>query len=136
MKGILVDTHIALWSVYDSKRLSTRSVEVLSDPSTDKFLSHISVWEVAIKHQAHPDKMEVSPAEFAETARKAGYSLTPAPLEAILRTESLPYASELTAGHKDPFDRLLLCHAQAEGLSFLTHDESLAGYKLPFLIVA
>lgn len=135
MRKILVDTHIALWSLYDTKRLSARAIEELTDPASEKFISHVSVWEVAIKHQAHPEKMDVTPAEFVQTAREAGYMLLPVALGAILGTEALPYGIGQTAGHKDPFDRLLICQAQSEGMAFITHDASLSGYGMPFLEV-
>ena len=130
MRKILVDTHIALWSLYDAGRLSTKAIGELSDPLSEKFLSHVSVWEVAIKHQAHPEKMDVTPTEFAQTAQEAGYTLLPISLGAICGTETLPYGIGQTAGHKDPFDRLLICHAQSENMAFMTHDANLAGYRL------
>ena len=135
MSRVLVDTHIALWSLYDVGRLGQRAREELSDPMSEKFLSHVSVWEVAIKHQAHPEKMGVTPAEFAQLAQEAGYTLLPVALGAILGTETLPYGVEQTACHKDPFDRLLICQAQLEGMAFLTHDDSLSGYGMPFVEV-
>lgn len=135
MRKVLVDTHIALWSLYDAKRLSERATEELSNPMSEKFLSHVSLWEVAIKHQAHPEKMGVTPAEFAQTAQEAGYTLLPISLSAIFKTEALPYGIEQTLGHKDPFDRLLICQAQSEGMGFITHDASLSGYGMPFLEV-
>jgi PIN domain nuclease of toxin-antitoxin system len=36
---------------------------------------------------------------------------------------------ELPQIHKDPFDRLLLAQARAEGISLLTSDESLSRYS-------
>ena len=135
MRKVLVDTHIALWSLYDAEHLSERAVEELTDPMSEKFLSHVSIWEVAIKHQAHPEKMGVTPAEFAQTAQEAGYTLLPAALSAAFGTEALPYGIEQTAGHKDPFDRLLICQAQSEGMGFITHDARLSGYGMPFLEV-
>ena len=135
MRKVLVDTHIALWSLFDTGCLSAKAKKELTDPLSEKFLSYLSVWEVAIKHQAHPEKMGVTPAEFAQMAQEAGYTLLPVALGAILGTEALPYGVEQTTGHKDPFDRLLICQAQSEGMGFITHDASLSGYGMPFLEV-
>ena len=30
--------------------------------------------------------------------------------------------------HKDPFDRMLICQAKAEGMTFITHDSKLSAY--------
>ena len=36
--------------------------------------------------------------------------------------------------HKDPFDRLLIAQAKAEGMRFMTHDDKLAGYDEPCIL--
>jgi PIN domain nuclease of toxin-antitoxin system len=46
-----------------------------------------------------------------------------------LKVDSLP------PPHKDPFDRLLLAQARAEGMLFLTGDASVAQYKESVLAV-
>jgi PIN domain nuclease of toxin-antitoxin system len=32
--------------------------------------------------------------------------------------------------HKDPFDRILIARAVAEGLAFITNDEPISGYPV------
>ena len=132
---MLADTHIALWALYEPSRLSGRAKEALEDPVPEKFVSHVSVWEVAVKHQARPDKMQIPPGEFAAKCEQAGFRLLPIELRSFFDTETLPYDAKGTFGHKDPFDRLLLTQARTEEMSFLTHDESLSGYGLPFVRV-
>jgi PIN domain nuclease of toxin-antitoxin system len=46
-----------------------------------------------------------------------------------LRVDSLPPL------HKDPFDRLLIAQARAEGMLFLTDDASVAQYQESVLVV-
>ena len=46
---ILLDTHILLWALADSPRLSARARELLADPDSDCWVSSASVWEIAIK---------------------------------------------------------------------------------------
>lgn len=41
----------------------------------------------------------------------------------------------LEVRHKDPFDRLLIAQALAEGITLLTADRSLARYGAPVLLV-
>ena len=52
MSGVLVDTHIALWALGDPGRLSEVERAVLVDPSIDRRLSPVSIWEAAIKREA------------------------------------------------------------------------------------
>ena len=112
MSGVLVDTHIALWALGDPARLTGEERALLVDPSVDRRLSPISIWEAAIK-------------------REAGRLRAPRNLSAILAAEFrmleitstlLEVAAELPRHHADPFDRVLIAHALADGLRVLTRD--------------
>lgn len=118
MSGVLVDTHIALWALGDPKRLTDAERALLIDPSVDRRLSPISIWEAAIK-------------------REAGRLRAPRNLTAVLGAEFrlleitaslLEAAAELPRHHADPFDRVLIAHALAEDLSVLTRDGNFAAY--------
>jgi len=52
-----------------------------------------------------------------------GYMELPVTAEHALKVETLPLL------HKDPFDRMLLAQARAEGLLLLTADASILQYK-------
>jgi PIN domain nuclease of toxin-antitoxin system len=39
----------------------------------------------------------------------------------------------LSSHHKDPFGRLLIAQAIAEGLSIVTHDHAVALYNIPVI---
>ena len=124
----LIDTHIVLWALYDPEKLSERAIHILSDQASEKHVSFASIWEVAVKHQAHPSKMPVEPRELVADCQQAGFKLDPIPLEAVFATDDLPYGAEATFGHEDPWDRLLISQAKVSGMAFVTHDKDLAGY--------
>jgi PIN domain nuclease of toxin-antitoxin system len=118
VSGVLVDTHIALWALGDPTRLSDTERALLIDPSVDRRLSPMSIWEAAIK-------------------REAGRLRAPRNLTAILAAEFrllevtaslLEAAAELPRHHADPFDRVLIAHALAEDLSVLTRNGNFAAY--------
>ncbi len=46
---LLLDTHIALWAVTDSPRLSIKARNLIEDLSNEIFVSTVSVREIAIK---------------------------------------------------------------------------------------
>ena len=46
---ILLDTHVVLWALADSPRLSSRARSLLADADNECWVSSASVWEVAIK---------------------------------------------------------------------------------------
>jgi len=118
VSGVLVDTHIALWALGDPARLSDAEQALLIDPSVERRLSPMSIWEAAIK-------------------RAAGRLRAPLNLTAVLAAEFrlleitaslLEAAAELPRHHADPFDRVLIAHALAEDLSVLTRDGNFAAY--------
>ena len=127
---VLIDTHIALWSLYDSRRLSSLSIEILSDPKNDFFVSLASAWEVEIKHGI--GKLEVPSVTFIDDCKAMGFNLLPINAEHIATLSLLEKAG---SGHKDPFDRMLLAQSVSEGMGFLTGDSKILDYNLPNIII-
>lgn len=46
---ILLDTHIALWAVADTTKLTSEVIALLESADNEVFYSTASVWEIAIK---------------------------------------------------------------------------------------
>ncbi len=118
MTIVLVDTHIALWALGEPDRLTSSERSLLLDPTVDRCLSPISVWEAAIK-------------------REAGRLRAPRGLTAVLAAEFrmlaitaalLEQAAELPKHHLDPVDRVLIAHALHDDLEILTRDGAFAAY--------
>jgi PIN domain nuclease of toxin-antitoxin system len=119
---ILIDTHIALWALGDPAQLTPAERALLVDPSIDRCLSPISVWEAAIK-------------------REAGRLVAPRNLAAVMAAEFrmleiganlLEAAAQLPRHHADPFDRVLIAHALHDQISVLTRDAAFADYGVHF----
>lgn len=47
---LLLDTHVALWSVSNDPRLSEAARELIGGSPEGVFVSAISIWGIAIKH--------------------------------------------------------------------------------------
>ena len=45
----LLDTNALLWFLTGDEKLSDRARQLIDDPSNEKFLSIVSLWEIAIK---------------------------------------------------------------------------------------
>ena len=118
MSAVLVDTHIALWALGDSGRLTRDERAVLVDPGIDRCLSPISVWEAAIKREAGRLR---APRNLSETLAGEFRVLE-------LSASLVEAAAELPRRHADPFDRVLVAHALADDLSVLTRDDVFAAY--------
>ena len=118
MTVVLVDTHIALWALGEPELLTESERSLLVDPTVDRCLSPISVWEAALK-------------------RQAGRLRAPTGLAAVLAGQFrmlaitaalLEQAAELPEHHLDPFDRVLIAHALDDDLEVLTRDGAFASY--------
>lgn len=46
---VVLGTHVVMWALAGSPRLSTRAREVLEDPENECWASSASDWEIAIK---------------------------------------------------------------------------------------
>ncbi len=129
--NILLDTHIAIWALLDSPRLTEKARELILDPDNTIYYSVVSVWEVLLKHTGHPDDMELTPAVFSESCEDAGFIPLELKDKHVLAVSAFPPSVE---GHKDPFDRLLLAQAKAENMNFLTNDSKIPLYPVKCVI--
>ena len=123
---LLLDTHIALWAIIDSPRLSARARDLITDPANDVVVSTGSLWEIAIKHalaRGAPNDMPISAMEALGYFREAGYELLDISAMHIVAVETLPKL------HADPFDRILVAQALTTPLRLLTHDPAVARYS-------
>ena len=59
--NILLDTHMAIWALLDSPKLTPKARQLITDPDNTIYYSVVSVWEVLLKHSGHPDNMDDSP---------------------------------------------------------------------------
>ena len=50
----LLDTHIALWSLYEDSKLPKVVFEIINNTDNNIYFSAVSVMEVSIKHQKFP----------------------------------------------------------------------------------
>ncbi|MGA1512576.1 MAG: type II toxin-antitoxin system VapC family toxin [Aquiluna sp.] len=116
MKRLLLDTHVGLWWLQGSDRLKDSVVVLLKDATNEVFVSAASVWEIVIKQGL--GKLE-APDDLLDLIEQSGF-------EALsISSFHAEQAGRLPLAHKDPFDRMLIAQAQAEGLILVTHNEAI-----------
>lgn len=121
--NLLLDTHVALWAITDSPKLSKKAREMIESPKSVVWLSAATVWEIAIKHSLGRGDMPVSGQDAMRYFRESGYRFLPVEPEHAAAIEDLP------AHHRDPFDRILIAQALVEPMRLLTHDPVVARYS-------
>lgn len=120
---LLLDTHTFLWFITDDPRLSRDALKLIDDRSNNKFVSIVSLWEIAIKvrigkltftepfDRLFPRQLEIN-----------GFDLLPVKIKHTSVVASLPLH------HRDPFDRLLISQAMDENLSIVGSDKVFDDY--------
>ena len=130
---VLLDTHIALWAVLKTERLSPETKEYLQDPGSKIFYNVISIWKVSLKHSFNPGNMEIPPSEFRKLCQAAGFTEIPIEYQHVLGLDLLVQKDGCPI-HKDPFDRILLAQAMVEKMCFLTHDSRIPTFEYSGII--
>ena len=123
---ILLDTHIILWMFEGNEKLSQKARTIISDNIDSIYYSVASMWEVQIKYGIK--KMPISGREFMHYCEQSGYHKLPIDDMHIIELGNLQ-REEGAIPHNDPFDRILLSQAKAEGFSFVTHDPLFRAYN-------
>ena len=120
---LLIDTHVVLWWQRDDRRLKPAARKAIAQADV-VWVSAATACEVAIKlalgrlRVDEPLHITVGTDDFSEL-----------PLT-IRHAEEL---QRLPLHHGDPFDRLLIAQARAEGATIVTHDRALEAYGVPII---
>jgi PIN domain nuclease of toxin-antitoxin system len=123
--NILLDTHTFLWWDANPGKLPASLMDVLTEPGNRIFLSVASAWEIQIKKQLGKLTLSVGLEELVESQQEInGLQVLPVHLNHVLALEHLP------EHHKDPFDRILIAQARAEGLSIASADPVFSKYDV------
>lgn len=126
---LLLDTHLLLWAVSAPKRLSSDTVQLLTDPQNELVFSVVSIWEIAIKKSRRHADFVVDPHIIRRGMLDNGYQ------ELLIQSDHAVAVANLPWLHKDPFDRLLVAQATVEGILLLTSDRQVADYPGPIRLV-
>lgn len=129
----LIDTHIAIWAVSDDPKLPKMAKDILIDKRNDIYYSTASIWEIIIKHMAHPEKVLIDGDTLAQSCEDTGFKVLPVLNRHTFALKKLRYPDNVPR-HNDPFDRIMIAQAKAEEMKFLTHDSLIPYYNESFII--
>lgn len=121
---LLLDTHCAIWAVYDQARFSGTVRELIENADTELTFSAVSIAEIAIKRALNRPDFPFEPDEVRDALLSSDYVELPLSSLSAVQLRSLPLV------HRDPFDRMLVAQAMSGGLTLLTADATLRRYPV------
>ncbi len=125
-RPILLDTNVLIWALNNDRSLTRRMRAAISAPTADVRVSVVSAWEIAIKHQSGKLSFDVPVEEVLYRILNGAVW----PVLPVLPAH-IPELLALPMHHRDPFDRLLIAQARAEGMALATADENMRKYRVP-----
>lgn len=125
---LLIDTHYLIWLANDPAEITTKEHAVLGQNSGEIYVSPVSIWEVRLKWEAldrnGTRKGALAPEIAMAFIEEADLKLVPLTGADCAMTLDPPIT------HRDPFDVMLLIHAQNLNARFLTRDRLLRAYPI------
>lgn len=119
MRRLLLDTHAFLWWLSDDSSLGEDARQMIGEPRNQVLVSAASIWEISIKQAKG---MLDAPEDLEALVEDEGFTKLPISLFHGQQAGKLPEI------HRDPFDRMLIAQAQAEGLELVTADGIIPQY--------
>jgi PIN domain nuclease of toxin-antitoxin system len=122
---LLLDTHTLLWFIGGEAALSQAARTLIEDPKNEKFVSIVSIWEIAIKVSIGKISLATAfDSLFPHQLDINGFELLP------VLVAHTSYVTTLPFHHRDPFDRLLIAQATSESMSLVSIDDHLDSYEV------
>jgi PIN domain nuclease of toxin-antitoxin system len=125
---LLLDTHLVLWAAGAPERLGPALAAEIEAAGAVVF-SAASLWEIAIGAGLGRPDFAVDARLLRRGLVDNGWEELPVTAAHALETLALPLL------HRDPFDRILVAQARAEGIALLTRDPEVAAYGDPARLV-
>lgn len=123
---LLLDTHLVQRLVKEPEKISRREHALIS--RSDIVISALSIWEIRIKWQKHRGNKRRRDLLDPDAAMRfiVDNEIELAPMTGADCAATL----DVPVPHRDPFDEMLLIHAQRLGAKLLTRDGELQGHPL------
>lgn len=116
---LLIDSHALLWWGEAAPTLGVAARAAIADPANEVLISTAALWELVIK--ASSGKLTL-PADIETMVASQGFSVLSITFVHLRRFGMLP------RHHRDPFDRMMIAQALAEGIPIATGDRIFPAY--------
>ncbi|MDR0330972.1 MAG: type II toxin-antitoxin system VapC family toxin [Chitinispirillales bacterium] len=123
----LLDAHAVIWYLEDSPHLSPKARSVIDNSENGIYICKFSLWEIAIKMNLDKLKLKLTFNELLNCIKMGNFDVLQIEDEHLKRLADVPFL------HRDPFDRMLISTALAEGLTIITVDNDIHKYDVPWI---
>lgn len=121
----LLDTHTLLWFLQGDKKLSDKARQLIDSPRNSKFLSIVSLWEIAVKVSLGKLVLGKSFERlFPEQLHFNRIQILDITVESLIKLTALPFH------HRDPFDWLIIVQALVEEFPIIGADATFDAYGI------
>ncbi len=125
VEGLLLDTHVWIWSQESPDELGPKTKKALTDLERPLYVSTISTLEIARLVQKGRIHIEGSLADWmAQSLRALGANTIDLTHDAAMEAYALPGTF-----HPDPADRMLTATARKRALRLVTADQRILTYR-------
>lgn len=130
MKNYLLDTHVLLWFLYDSDKLSDAVANILVN-ERNVYISSVSFWEISLKYALGKlDLKSLNPTELFKKCEKFDFKIIP-----LTPNESASLCQLELSHHKNPFDRMLIWQSIQNNFILLSNDKNMDAYSSDGLVL-
>jgi PIN domain nuclease of toxin-antitoxin system len=113
----LIDTHTFLWFSEGATQISPQSKQLIIDKSNEIFVSIASLWEISIKTAINKLSISGDYELIIEDVTENNIEILPINFAHTVIQHNLLFH------HRDPFDRIIVAQAIAEGMNLISKDE-------------
>ncbi|TXT29561.1 MAG: hypothetical protein FD136_1840 [Chitinophagaceae bacterium] len=110
----LLDTHYLLWTIADTKKISKKTKDIITNSENTIIISSISFWVIS----------GLAIEDIPQICTQMGFYIEP-----LSHTDSITYHHLKPDYHKDPFDKMLIWQALCNNYTLVTNDEKIKQYK-------
>ena len=125
--NIIIDTHIFLWLIYDTKKIKPEYMKYLEDRSNAIYLSSMSIAEMMIKKSIGSLEIKF---DMLEMISEMGLEILDFDGKSALYLGVLPFH------HRDPFDRMIISQAISNDYRLMSVDKKFTMYDCNLIIAA
>jgi len=116
---IIIDTHIFLWLIFETKKIKASHMNYLQDRENTLYLSAMSIAEMMIKKSIGHLEIDF---DMLKMIKVMGLEILDFDGDSALHLGTLPFH------HRDPFDRMIISQAISNGYKLMSEDKKFKMY--------